>query len=53
MEDLAMEERLDMVMDKAIRRLAQAKPLKQVSGIRMIENIAFNYRTGSGPFNYI
>jgi hypothetical protein len=37
MEDLAMEERLDMVMDKAIRRLAQAKTLKQVSGIRMTE----------------
>jgi hypothetical protein len=39
MEDLAMEERLDIVMDKAIRRLAQAKTLKQVSGIRMIKSV--------------
>lgn len=33
MEDLALEERLDATMDKAIRRLAQAKALKQVSGL--------------------
>jgi hypothetical protein len=33
MEDLALEERLDATMDKAIRRLAQAKSLKQVSGL--------------------
>ena len=33
MEDLALEERLDATMDKAIRRLAQAKMLKQVSGL--------------------
>jgi hypothetical protein len=37
LDDLAMEERLDAVMDKAIRRLAQAKTLKQVSGMRVIE----------------
>jgi hypothetical protein len=33
MEDLALEERLDATMDKAIRRLAQAKALKQMSGL--------------------
>src|SRR3979411_3521271 len=33
MEDLALEERLDATMDKAIRRLAQAKALKQISGL--------------------
>jgi hypothetical protein len=33
MEDLALEERLDAIMDKAIRRLAQAKALKQMSGL--------------------
>lgn len=32
-EDLAVEERLDATMDKAIRRLAQAKALKQISGL--------------------
>jgi len=33
LEDLALEERLDATMDKAIRRLAQAKALKQISGL--------------------
>jgi hypothetical protein len=33
LEDLALEERLDATMDKAIRRLAQAKALKQLSGL--------------------
>jgi hypothetical protein len=33
MEDLALEERLDAIMDKAIRRPAQAKALKQMSGL--------------------
>jgi hypothetical protein len=33
LEDLALEERLDATMDKAIRRLAQAKALKQTSGL--------------------
>jgi hypothetical protein len=28
-----VEERLDATMDKAIRRLAQAKALKQISGL--------------------
>ena len=33
LEDLALEERLDAAMDKAVRRLAQAKALKQISGL--------------------
>ena len=33
LEDLALEERLDATMDKAIRRLVQAKALKQISGL--------------------
>jgi len=33
LEDLALEERLGATMDKAIRRLAQAKALKQISGL--------------------
>jgi hypothetical protein len=33
LEDLALEERLDATMDKAIRRLAQANALKQISGL--------------------
>ena len=33
LEDLALEERLDATMDKAILRLAQAKALKQISGL--------------------
>jgi hypothetical protein len=33
LEDLGLEERLDATMDKAIRRLAQAKALKQISGL--------------------
>jgi hypothetical protein len=33
LEDLALQERLDATMDKAIRRWAQAKALKQLSGL--------------------
>jgi hypothetical protein len=32
-EDLALEERLDTMIDRAIRRLAQGKMMKQVAGI--------------------
>jgi hypothetical protein len=40
LEDLALEERLDATMDKAIRRLAQAKALKQISELKSHREIA-------------
>jgi hypothetical protein len=41
LEDIGLEERLDAIVDRAMRRLAQMKFMKQISGSseRQLENV--------------
>jgi hypothetical protein len=48
-EDLVLEERLDAMIDRAIRRLAQGKMMKQVAGL----TTDFPERAPSAPLKVI